>query len=278
MMMMMAMTTTEEFDDDALGKHLPTGMVDFERWPIDRLKTSTTLNDTDSGMTEWTHLLTTEESFPPHLEENLVPEQLARNNNHSDRDISTTPTETSPTTITTSVPVQRSNRKWKTKRTCAQQENFSGFANTLKDEAATCIEQGIQSQMLSQAPTMYSLLRVWVLRENNNCPHSYYCLPKRKSLLHHAVRVRGSKQWNGSLTTETNGGLNNTIAAVNFPPIDILNWLKIRHLVGESSPYPKYTLKRLHNNRKRKKWLKKALHRRRAEQARKSLAVKGIIL
>jgi hypothetical protein len=267
----MTMTTTEEFDNDVLGKHLPTATLDFERWQLDRLKTAATINnDPDTGLIELTHRLTTEESFPSHLEVNLVPGELDREDvvdNQSER--VTTVTLTTPTPV----PTQKSFRKWKTKKVSTLKEIFSGFADKFEEEAATCIRQGIHCKILSQAPSMYSLLRAWVLEENNRL-QPYDCLPKRKSLLDYAASVRCSAQLNES----TNAGLAHKIAAVVIPPIDILDWLKIRHLVGESTPYPLYTLERLHNARKRKNWLKASLRRNRVERARQSLAVKGIIL
>jgi hypothetical protein len=78
---------------------------------------------------------------------------------------------------------------------------------------------------------------------------------------------------------ERNGGhADNFSPPVDIPAIDILDWLKIRHLVGESNPYSQYTLERLRNARNRKKRLKAYLRRERAHRARQSLAVKGIML
>jgi hypothetical protein len=281
---LVAMTTTEEFDDDAFGKHFPTGTLAFEHWETDRLKTRTTTTDRNIGMTE---LLTTVERLPSHLDVDFASETLdcessscVSISSQSEQIQSTTPTTIIKSTATTSIATQDTFRKWKTRKGSNKHDNKSGFFETIEQEAISCIQQGIHYKILSQAPTMYSLLRAWIVGESNSWPYRYYFLPRRNSLVDYAARVRSSTSLNRSFMQETNCRHTHAheIAAAVIPPVDILNWLKLRHLVGESNPYPLFTLELLHNARKRKKRLNASFRQKRAERAKQSLAAKGVII
>jgi hypothetical protein len=279
------LVTEEKYDEESFGRYLPFGCTDLEAWRVAQ-KRRLVENGDNGDASEWEDLLLTAESFPSTLEDDdsFVQEPQAATLTKTLDNGSPTKNKL-PSTLT--VDGHKSFRRWKTKRKSRKprgEPRQGDDHDSVGMEVAEVIQQGIQWEILTQTPTLYSLLRAWVLRNTNN-QSSACCRRKRKSLVDYASlpsKIAGSGDHNDLLNSPptTSTCVNNFPVVVEdlSSSIDILHWLKIRHILKESSPYPPSALKQGYKARTYKRRLAVASRRKSVNRARRCLFTKGIIV
>ncbi|KAG7366869.1 hypothetical protein IV203_029539 [Nitzschia inconspicua] len=271
--------THECFQEDTFGTHLVDGSANLEAWRTDRTSSQSAFPAVTAD-TEWEELLITDEVFPSFFDDVVHESEIQAPQTHYFNNSNESSNNIPPSIITPLIPIRKSFHKCKTSRTTlGQQDGKKLDENGLAEEVATVIERGIQEDILSQTPTLYSLLRAWVV---GNTSQRYYIRPKRKTLVDY-LSTRSKPIDSHQPTkfhpkhTAKNGQTNShSNRAYHPPPIDILGWLKIRHILKESSPYSKYDASQMHKTRVRKARIQRVLRRKEVEHAQQNLANKGI--
>lgn len=143
------------------------------------------------------------------------------------------------------------------------------------DEIASYIQRSIRRKVTSAEPSLYSLLRAWVLQDN---PRRIHCKPKRKSLLEYARMAQESQAT--KLQTNANQPLLwSSIGMDAAPPIDLLAWFELKLFNGwKPYVYSQYTQLRQLKSRNDRSNLQKNQRQEAAKKARETLSRKGVVL
>lgn len=270
---------TETFEEEDIGTYLPNGISNLEVWQRGQAAAlKVRENDTEA---EWEAVLVTEETFPVkyEIENDILLETETHYMNKENVGTSITRNSIPPLPITErAVPSHQSYRKHRIGRKTGRKKCRNVADNDdMAREVANIVQKGVQWNILNNRsqPKLYSLLRAWVLGTTQNQEH-IYCRPKRKTLVDYVPLPPPKCRDFGDEILLLHGLNENPLAAVDVPPIDILDWLKIRHILKESSPYSKYFLSQMHMERIQLKQLRQRNQRKRLEQTRRNLRGKGI--
>jgi hypothetical protein len=143
------------------------------------------------------------------------------------------------------------------------------------DEVAECVLKSMQRRVISLQPSLFSLLRAWVLQDS---PHQHYCKAQRLSLLDYA-RMAAQKSHNDNSSNRQPISWSSLATVNDAPPIDILGWFNIPLLNGwKPYPYSQHDHLCQWNCRNSRCNLHKTLHQRNVRFAKRALPRKGINL